>query len=522
MVMAKPRVLYVVHGLPPESTGGTELHTSWLANELSSKFEIFILARTSDPSLEEYETRDENHRMLKVRRIKVSNKYWINPSDEYLNSRVNDIFGRYINEVDPALVHIQHAVGLSATIIETAKSRGIPVILQLRDFFYMCERWHLLDADNNLCDGPLDGSICANCIKSDSMAYVPKRFVNLYSPVFEQAGRDRAEYMRKVLLLPDMILAQSSYVKEKFVEFGLPTRKIRILPSGIKIRSIPRRRHAQEKMVFAFFGTTVYQKGLEILIEAFGMLDQRRAELRIYGSKGETPDLTKYRISSNNLKFLGPYSNEELPKILSNIDVVVHPSICHESSPLVIKEAFSAGIPVIVSNIRAQSDAVTDGKNGLHFRAGDPDALAEKMNLLLERPDLLNKFARNIPKVRTIEDQARELTTVYSKFIGTKKRRPIEQRLCEELREIRERIVSRDLDQVIRPRITSTEDEMIKLHSDLVELAAIRGSFSYHVSRFFTTRIDRLFPDGTQRGNLRKIVTKSLQVIMERTRGSEQ
>lgn len=37
---------------------------------------------------------------------------------------------------------------------------------------------------------------------------------------------------------------------------------------------------------------------------------------------------------------------------------------------------------------------------------------------------------------------------------------------------------------------------MIKLHSDREELAAIRGSFSYRVFRFFTTRIDRLFPDG--------------------------
>jgi glycosyltransferase involved in cell wall biosynthesis len=499
MVTGRPRVLFIVHGFPPEATGGTELHTSWLANELSSRFEIFILAKTNDPSLREYETRDENQCTFKVRRIKVSNKYWIDPSDEYLNSKVNDIFRRYIDEVDPALVHIQHAVGLSATIIETAKSRGVPVILQLRDFFYMCERCHLLDADNNLCDGPLDGSICANCIKTDSMAYVPKQFVNLYSPVFEQAGRDRAEYMRKALLLPDMILAQSSFVKEKFVEFGVPTRKIRILPSGIKIRSIPRRSPAQEKMVFGFLGTTGYHKGLGILIEAFGMLDQRRAELRIYGSNGETPDLAKYRNASKNLKFLGPYSNEELPKILSNIDVVVHPSICHESSPLVIKEAFSAGIPVIVSNIRAQSDAVTDGKNGLHFRAGDPDNLAEKMNLLLESPNLLNKFARNIPKIRTIEDQARELTTVYSKFIRNKKRRQIESRLLEELGEIRERIVSRNLDQIIRPRIISTEGEMIKLHSDREELAAIRGSFSYRVFRFFTTRIDRLFPDGAQR-----------------------
>ena len=53
------------------------------------------------------------------------------------------------------------------------------------------------------------------------------------------------------------------------------------------------------------------------------------------------------------------------------------PSIWWENSPLVIQEAFQHGRPVICSDIGGMAEKVTDGVNGLHFRAGDPDSLAE-------------------------------------------------------------------------------------------------------------------------------------------------
>jgi glycosyltransferase involved in cell wall biosynthesis len=578
----KTRILYVVHDFLPEVTAGTELQTFWLTHELSSKFEIFIFTGTHDSSLMENEVRDERFRGLNVRRVKASKSYWVDPSDQYLNSRIGGIFASYLDEVRPALVHVQHTIGLSASIMEVVKSRGVPLVLQMRDFFYMCERVHLLDASYRLCEGPGDGRKCANCIKADSTPYIPKRMNNLYLPVFEQAGIDRTEYMEKLLFLPDLIICPTPFVKEKFVEFGIPARKMRVSPDGVRINQIRRRnkRRVREGIIFAYLGNVSYHKGLDTLIDAFGRLDQKRAELRIYGGHGggELTLTDKYRTASKdlNVKFFGQYSNAELPEILSQIDVFVLPSICHESYSLVIREAFAAGIPVLVSNIRAQMDAVQNGKNGLHFRAGDSIDLSRKMNLLLKKPGLLNRLTQNTPKVRTIEDQSREITSIYLKLIHTKTRLTANKRLLYELKRLRERISSRNLEQILRPRIISLESERSSLESERsalgselnqlnvkirametnlstvrkaltkqesetnslntkieflkkdraglgqqlrsaqAEFAAVQHSFGYKLMKFYSKRIDRLFPDKTARGTFRERVTAGLGVLTER------
>jgi glycosyltransferase involved in cell wall biosynthesis len=564
MVMGRrPRVLYVVHDFPPEFTAGTELHTLWLARELSRDFEIYLFTRTSNPNLSDYEVRDERVSGLRIRRVKVSGRHWVNPADQYVNFRIDEKFAAYMDEVHPALVHVQHTFGLSAGIIEVAKSRHVPVLLQIRDFYYMCDRIHLLTISNQLCEGPEGGRKCANCIKANSGVYAPEWLVGLYSPTFEQAGVDRTEYMQKLLILPDLIACPSRFVKEKFVEFRVPARKIIVSPEGVRVRTMQRRKPQPEngKVVFGFLGNVGYHKGVGTLIDAFRTLDQSRAELRLYGG-GDPVQTEEYRSAGQNLnvKFFGHYSHEDLPEILSNVDVLVHPSLCHESFSLVIREAFAAGIPVIVSNIRAQADAVVNGRDGLHFQAGDAKDLAAKMNQFLEKPNLAGELARRIPRVRTVEDQAREFARLYRKLMVRRKEREFEKALLAELTILRERIVTRNLADVLRPRLDQEiarerseklqlanqlnqeiarerseklqlanqltseklqlENELTSARAGLVELEDIRHSFGYKFMRFWAVRMDRLFPDGTYRGTFRKKVVAGLRTATERHQGS--
>ena len=144
----RPRVIYAVHDFPPEATAGTELQALWMARELSRKFQIFVFTRTHDPRLKEYEVRDERREGLRIRRVKVSGKFWLNPADQYVNSRVDELFAEFLDEVGPKLVHVHHTFGMSGGIIEVARSRQVPVLLQTRDFYYMCDRIHLLTAKN--------------------------------------------------------------------------------------------------------------------------------------------------------------------------------------------------------------------------------------------------------------------------------------------------------------------------------------------------------------------------------------
>jgi len=77
------------------------------------------------------------------------------------------------------------------------------------------------------------------------------------------------------------------------------------------------------------------------------------------------------------VNFVGEYRHEDLPALMEKVDWVVVPSIWWENSPLVIQEAFMYGRPVICSDIGGMAEKVRDGVDGLHFRAGDPESLAE-------------------------------------------------------------------------------------------------------------------------------------------------
>ena len=104
-----------------------------------------------------------------------------------------------------------------------------------------------------------------------------------------------------------------------------------------------------------------------------------------------------------------------LEKVLSEIDVVVVPSIWYENAPLTINEAFTASVPVITSNIGGMKELVRDGENGLLFEVGDSNDLTTKMQMIIDDPELLNKLQKGIKikSVTPIDEHVRTIRELY-------------------------------------------------------------------------------------------------------------
>src|SRR5207244_4103745 len=105
-----------------------------------------------------------------------------------------------------------------------------------------------------------------------------------------------------------------------------------------------------------------------------------------------------------NVTLVGKYAHDQLPALLANVDWVIVPSIWWENSPLVIQEAFMHGRPVICSDIGGMAEKVTDGVNGIHFRAGDPASLADVIENAATSPDLWRKCRDGIVSPYRMED----------------------------------------------------------------------------------------------------------------------
>jgi D-inositol-3-phosphate glycosyltransferase len=92
-----------------------------------------------------------------------------------------------------------------------------------------------------------------------------------------------------------------------------------------------------------------------------------------------------------HVRFLGKRSQDVLQYYYSAAEVVVMPSH-YESFGLVALEAMACGTPVVASETGGLVYLVRDGETGLHVATADPNALADKLELLLEDRELLTRL----------------------------------------------------------------------------------------------------------------------------------
>ena len=76
----------------------------------------------------------------------------------------------------------------------------------------------------------------------------------------------------------------------------------------------------------------------------------------------------------DRIRFAGPYTEAEAPQVFADMDVLVVASTWYEKTPLVVFEAFAAGVPLLVADLGGMSEMITE-RNGLTFAPGDAGSL---------------------------------------------------------------------------------------------------------------------------------------------------
>jgi glycosyltransferase involved in cell wall biosynthesis len=148
-----------------------------------------------------------------------------------------------------------------------------------------------------------------------------------------------------------------------------------------------------------FAGQIIYRKGLDLLIEAMIPLFHHRPDvfLTIIGS-GEMLPVLSDRLTSaaveERASFEGVLSPENIPVRIAKADVLVLPSRW-DGWGVVVNEAFSVGVPVIVSDRCGAADLVQNGVNGFVFRSEDGSDLQRCLNEFLDREYEWSSFRRN-------------------------------------------------------------------------------------------------------------------------------
>ena len=133
---------------------------------------------------------------------------------------------------------------------------------------------------------------------------------------------------------------------------------------------------------FLFVGRLRKLKGLQTLIPVFRQY--HRAKLLIVGTGEDEPSLRRLAEGMVNIQFLGYLSGQKIEALYRSATALIVPSICFESFPLVILEAFRTQTPVIVRNLGGMLESIRESSGG--FVYDTEEELIMAMNKLLEDP----------------------------------------------------------------------------------------------------------------------------------------
>jgi glycosyltransferase involved in cell wall biosynthesis len=379
--MQKLNILFVTGQLFPDNIGGVGIHCYELCKELSGFHNISILACRNrlpeDRGKRGSYIFDENLEGLKVRWIAANSIH--KKKEEVLRSQ----FVKRIQEFSPHLIHFMHLIGFPPQLPELASDLGVPYIITIHDFWYICERIKLIKKNGAICSGP--GMRCGICLTKNKLNMVGHLF---------RAVKSRLRYgkFREILGGAKALFFCSHDLRSKYlsnIEDPDFKKKCVVLKYGIDNARFSRQREYAGKkggVTFGYLGAIIPEKGVHILLQAFKEMPES-CELHIYGhgKKRYIASLKEQiRDFASRVRFLGPYSYHETPEVLRNIDILVVPSLWPEAYGIVAQEARVAGIPVIASNTGGLGEQIYDGVNGFLFRPGNVQELRQKMMFLLE------------------------------------------------------------------------------------------------------------------------------------------
>jgi glycosyltransferase involved in cell wall biosynthesis/Ser/Thr protein kinase RdoA (MazF antagonist) len=235
-----------------------------------------------------------------------------------------------------------------------------------------------------------------------------------------------ARYMLPVALQCDRFVAINETIVDELVTAGVSPERIVCFGNGVESDRI------QPKINYGlgdpprllYVGRLHPQKGLDVLLQAIRILTEEPAQLldlRLIGdgpARGELTTLADQLGLNDRVTFCG--QSDQVMEELAAADIFVLPSRAEGLSNALL-EAMAAGLPSLVSNIPGNVDVVEHERNGLLFRAEDPQALAECLTSLLEQEDLrrrLGREARQTVETRfSLETIATRYANLYEQVI---------------------------------------------------------------------------------------------------------
>lgn len=325
-------------------------------------------------------------------------------SELYDNPNVTEILARLMDQLQPDLLHAHCVQELGVGMFQAAKDRGIPTVLSVHDFWWLCDRQFMIKPNQSYCgQSPIEISKCRGCVEDFS------------------AAKTRYQTLGRIADCVDVITYPSQFALDLSEKSGFGAGKGVVWKNGV---TLPKhdffdkqaaRRKADPRCAFGFLGGPSQIKGWPLIRQAF--IDIDRDDFKGYlvdGSRDGTwwpgQDISRLH---GDWSVYPRFEQEQMDDFYANIDVLLFMSQWKETFGLAIREAAARGISVIQTDSGGTVEHPNVVENDLLKIGEGPARLQAQIERAIDR-----KRSIPVPQVTSFAGQADEFIALSEPLLA--------------------------------------------------------------------------------------------------------
>lgn len=292
--------------------------------------------------------------------------------------------GRRVRETGARVVHFHNTFPLlSPAVYGAARRAGATVVQTLYNYRLVCPSALML-RDGRPCDLCVGRRVPTPAIRH--ACYRDDRAATAVVAAMLVTHRAAGTFARDV----DAYVAVSNFVRDTVVRGGLPAARVHVKPNHVT-EDLGAGVHDGDYALYV--GRLSEEKGIDVVLDAWRRLPSN-VPLRIVGDGPLAPAVAAAAQADPRITWEGRQPMDVVARHMRSAWLLLVPSICYDTSPLVLPEAAAAGLPVVGSRIGGIPEGIDEGESGVLVEPGDAAMLADTVTRLHARPEQVRAMGR--------------------------------------------------------------------------------------------------------------------------------